>query len=30
VRRLLQRHDKVKILEGGLAAWEMKGYPVTP
>lgn len=30
VRRLLQRHDKVKILEGGLQAWERKGYPVTP
>ena len=30
VRRLLQRHAKVKILEGGLAVWEMKGYPVTP
>jgi rhodanese-related sulfurtransferase len=30
VWRLLQRHDKVKILEGGLAAWEMKGYSVTP
>ena len=30
VHRLLQRHDKVKILEGGLQAWERKGYPVTP
>jgi len=30
VQRLLQRHDKVKILEGGLKAWELKGYPVTP
>jgi rhodanese-related sulfurtransferase len=30
VRRLLQRHDKVKILEGGLQFWERKGYPVTP
>ncbi|MGW8185785.1 MAG: rhodanese-like domain-containing protein [Desulfobacterales bacterium] len=30
VWRLLQRHDKVKILEGGLAVWEMKGYSVTP
>ena len=30
MQRLLQRHDKVKILEGGLPAWELKGYPVTP
>jgi len=29
-RRLLQRHDQVKVLEGGLAAWEEKGFAVTP
>jgi rhodanese-related sulfurtransferase len=28
--RLLPRHDKVKILAGGLEAWERKGYPVSP
>ncbi|UCD78965.1 MAG: rhodanese-like domain-containing protein [Desulfobacterales bacterium] len=28
--RLLQRYDSVKVLEGGLAAWERKGYPVKP
>ena len=30
VQRLLQRHDKVKILQGGLQVWERKGYPVSP
>ena len=25
---LLRGHEQVRILEGGLAAWEAKGYPV--
>lgn len=29
-RRLLQRHDQVKVLEGGLIAWEEKGFAVSP
>ncbi len=28
--RLLQSHDQVKVLEGGLAAWEEKGFAVSP
>jgi rhodanese-related sulfurtransferase len=28
--RLLQRHDQVRVLEGGLAAWEKKGLAVAP
>ncbi|MGE5259058.1 MAG: rhodanese-like domain-containing protein [Hyphomicrobiales bacterium] len=28
--RLLQRHDRVRILDGGLASWEEKGFPVSP
>jgi rhodanese-related sulfurtransferase len=29
-QRLLQRHDQVRVLEGGLAAWEEKGLAVSP
>ena len=29
-QRLLQRHDQVRVLEGGLAAWEEKGFAVSP
>jgi len=29
-QRLLQRHDQVRILEGGVASWEEKGFPVSP
>jgi rhodanese-related sulfurtransferase len=29
-QRLLQRHDQVRVLEGGLAAWEEKGFAVPP
>jgi rhodanese-related sulfurtransferase len=29
-QRLLQRHDQVRILEGGLASWEEKGFAVSP
>jgi rhodanese-related sulfurtransferase len=29
-QRLLQRHDQVRVLEGGLAAWEAKGFAVAP
>ncbi|MBI5579688.1 MAG: rhodanese-like domain-containing protein [Deltaproteobacteria bacterium] len=29
-QRLLQRHDHVRVLEGGVAAWEEKGFPVAP
>ena len=29
-QRLLQRHDQVMVLEGGLAAWEEKGFAVSP
>jgi rhodanese-related sulfurtransferase len=29
-QRLLQRHDQVRILEGGVAAWEEKGFAVAP
>jgi rhodanese-related sulfurtransferase len=29
-RRVLQRHDHVNLLEGGVDAWRAKGYPVTP
>jgi len=29
-QRLLQRHDQVRVLEGGVAAWEEKGFPVAP
>jgi len=28
--RLLQRYDNVKVLKGGVAAWEQKGYLVKP
>ncbi len=28
--RLLQRYDNVKVLEGGVAVWERKGYPIKP
>jgi rhodanese-related sulfurtransferase len=29
-RRLLQRHDRVSRVEGGLDSWRARGYPVTP
>ena len=29
-RRLLQRHDRVFLVEGGLDSWRAHGYPVTP
>jgi rhodanese-related sulfurtransferase len=29
-RRVLQRHDLVSLIEGGIDAWQAKGYPVTP
>jgi rhodanese-related sulfurtransferase len=29
-QRLLQRHDQVRVLEGGVAAWEEQGFPVAP
>jgi rhodanese-related sulfurtransferase len=29
-QRLLQRHDQVRVLEGGVAAWEEKGFAVAP
>ena len=29
-QRLLQRHDQVMVLEGGLSAWEEKGFAVSP
>jgi rhodanese-related sulfurtransferase len=29
-QRLLQRHDQVRVLESGLAAWEAKGLAVSP
>lgn len=29
-QRLLQRHDQVKVIEGGLAGWEAKGFAVAP
>jgi rhodanese-related sulfurtransferase len=29
-QRLLQRHDQVRLLEGGVAAWEEKGFAVAP
>ena len=29
-QRLLQRHDQVKVLEGGLAVWQEKGFAVSP
>jgi rhodanese-related sulfurtransferase len=29
-QRLLQRHDQVRVLEGGLEAWEEKGFAVSP
>jgi rhodanese-related sulfurtransferase len=29
-QRLLQRHDQVRVLEGGLEAWEEKGFTVSP
>jgi len=29
-QRLLQRHDQVMVLEGGLTAWEEKGFAVSP
>jgi rhodanese-related sulfurtransferase len=29
-QRLLQRHDQVRVLEGGVAAWEAQGFPVAP
>lgn len=29
-QRLLQRHDQVRVLEGGLAAWVEKGFAVSP
>lgn len=29
-RRVLQRHDLVNLIEGGIDAWQAKGYPVTP
>ncbi|TFG43971.1 MAG: rhodanese-like domain-containing protein [Syntrophobacterales bacterium] len=29
-QRLLQRHDQVRILEGGVAAWEENGFAVAP
>jgi rhodanese-related sulfurtransferase len=29
-QRLLQRHDQVRVLEGGLAVWEEKGFAVAP
>jgi rhodanese-related sulfurtransferase len=29
-QRLLQRHDQVRILEGGLADWEASGFAVSP
>jgi rhodanese-related sulfurtransferase len=29
-QRLLQRHDQVRVLEGGVAAWEERGFAVAP
>jgi rhodanese-related sulfurtransferase len=29
-QRLLQRHDQVKVIDGGLAGWEAKGFAVAP
>jgi rhodanese-related sulfurtransferase len=29
-RRVLERHDRVNLIEGGIDAWQAKGYPVTP
>lgn len=29
-QRLLQRHDLVKVIEGGIVSWEQKGLPVSP
>jgi rhodanese-related sulfurtransferase len=29
-RRVLQRHDLVNLIEGGIDAWQAKGYPVVP
>ncbi len=29
-QRLLQRHEHVKVMEGGMGAWEEKGLPVAP
>ena len=29
-QRLLQRHDQVMVLRGGVAAWEEKGFAVAP
>jgi rhodanese-related sulfurtransferase len=29
-QRLLQRHDQVRILGGGVASWQAKGFPVSP
>jgi rhodanese-related sulfurtransferase len=29
-QRLLQRHEHIKVMEGGIGAWEEKGLPVAP
>ncbi|CAG0957173.1 partial thiosulfate sulfurtransferase, partial [Anaerolineae bacterium] len=29
-QRLLQRHEHIKVVEGGMGAWEEKGLPVAP
>jgi 3-mercaptopyruvate sulfurtransferase SseA len=29
-QRLLQRHDQVRVLDGGLEAWEKNGLTVAP
>ena len=29
-QRILERHEHVNVLEGGMRAWEEKGLPVAP